>query len=118
MPERPEFLGLLLFTDDLAASLLSWRSLQCRVLSLRSDGAVLEVQGSRVFVQLEPDYHRARELYPLYYSERLPAILDAFESQGGRVLEVRPVDTAQVQLLILPTGHRIALTDSRLTDVR
>jgi hypothetical protein len=34
------------------------------------------------------------------------------------VLEVRPVDTAQVQLLILPTGHRIALTDSRLADVR
>jgi hypothetical protein len=116
MPERPQLLGLLLFTDDLAAALLTWRSLRYRVLRLRSDGAVLEGQGSRIFIQIEPDHHRARELYPVYYTESLPAVLDAFESQGGRVLETRLVETEPVHLLLLPTGHRIGLTDSALKD--
>jgi hypothetical protein len=114
MAEHPRHLGLVVLTDDLGAALLTWRSLGFRVLRLASGGAVLEGEGTRVFVQVESDSHRARDAYPLYYTPNLPQVVDAFESQGGRMLETREIGGAPVHLLVAPTGHRLAITGSPL----
>lgn len=107
-------MGLVILTDDLGAALLTWRSLGFRVLRLTSNSAVLDGEGTRVFVQVEADSHRARDAYPLYYTSSLAQVVDAFESQGGRRLETRVISGAPVHLLVAPTGHRLAITGSPL----
>jgi|SRR5579875_2293484 len=110
MRERPRLTGLFLLTDDLGAALLAWRSLGFRVTRLEGDRAVLEGQDTVVYMEAEPDGHRAHDLYPLYVAADLAATVDAFESQGGRTLETRLVGSAPVHLMLAPTGHRLALT--------
>lgn len=114
MAERPTLLGLLVLTDDLGATLLSWRSLGFRVQTLETDGAVLQGEATTVYIQEEADGHRARDAYPLYFTPHLARVLDQFESQGGRTLETRMVQKGPVHLCVAATGHRLALTGSPL----